>query len=323
MTPHPTTYPWGDTRPFNSGALHLRKHFGHRVQKLSINAGFTCPNRDGTKSTTGCTYCNNTAFSPSYCTPQKPIAQQIDEGIQFHRRRYRRASSYLAYFQPYTNTYAPIDHLQQIYAQALAHPQIAGIVIGTRPDCIDNQKLDHLATIARTHYVAIEYGIETCNDSTLRRINRCHTYADAVTAIHQTAAHNIPASAHIMFGLPGETTAQMIHHATLISQLPLATIKLHQLQILRGTPVEQEYHTHPHHFTTFTPAEYADTVIAFLEHLTPGIAVERLSAEVPPRYLATEPWSKLRADQIAITIENRMTQLGTWQGRYHHNTGKH
>ncbi|MDR2886692.1 MAG: TIGR01212 family radical SAM protein [Bacteroidales bacterium] len=311
----PAKYPWGDSRRFNSSALYFRKRFGTRVQKLSVNAGFSCPNRDGTKGTGGCTYCNNSAFNPSYCKPEKPVATQLEEGIAFHRRRYRRASAYLAYFQAFSNTHAPLAALKRIYAEALAFPEVAGIVIGTRPDCIDDEKLDYLGELSYKHYVAVEYGIESCSDKTLERINRRHTFAEAAEAVRKTAMRGISTGAHFIFGLPGETRNGMMTHAHIISQLPLATVKFHQLQIIKGTAMEREYLGNPLDFVTFTCDRYAGFIIEFLEKLNPEIAVERLTGEVPPRFLSAEPWSGMRADQIAAMIENRMEQLDTWQGR--------
>ena len=184
-------YPWGDSRRFNSYAGYFRRTFGSRVQKLSVDAGFGCPNRDGTISTGGCTFCNNGAFTPSYCSPAKSVRQQIEEGIEFHRRRYRAAGRYLVYFQAYSNTHAPLARLRELYAEALAHPLVAGLVIGTRPDCVDEEKLDYLAGLARDRYVAVEYGIESTSDATLRAVNRGHDFAAARRAVEMTAAREI------------------------------------------------------------------------------------------------------------------------------------
>ncbi|MBN1108702.1 MAG: TIGR01212 family radical SAM protein, partial [Bacteroidales bacterium] len=234
-------YPWGHDRRFNAYSGYFRKLFGSRVQKVSVDAGFTCPNRDGTKGRGGCTYCNNDAFNPSYCIPEKSVRQQIEEGISFHRRRYREAESYLVYFQAYTNTYAPLSRLREIYSEALEVPGIKGLVIGTRPDCIDDEKLEYIKELSSDHYVAVEYGVESCYDKTLKRINRCHTYNDAVEAIEASARKGIHTGAHFIFGLPGETREEMMAEADIISGLPLTTVKFHQLQIIRGTAMEREY----------------------------------------------------------------------------------
>ncbi len=203
-------YPWGDGRRFNSYSRYFRERFGGRIQKVAINAGFTCPNRDGTVATGGCTFCNNEAFNPSYCSPEKSVGRQIAEGIEFHRGRYPKADRFLAYFQAFSNTHAPLSELKKIYDRALEVPGVAGLVIGTRPDCVDGQKLDYFAALAERHYVILEYGIESCYDETLRRINRGHDFAAAAAAIEQTARRGIHTGAHFILGLPGETEQMMI-----------------------------------------------------------------------------------------------------------------
>lgn len=202
-------YPWGDERRYNSYSGYFRRTFGSRIQKLSVNAGFSCPNRDGTLSYGGCTFCSNEAFTPSYCRPGKSVRQQLQEGIEFHRNRYRQADRYLAYFQSFSNTYAPLDRLKTVFAEAFELPEVAGIIVGTRPDCIDGRKLDYLAELAQRYYVTIEYGIESCYDKTLQEINRGHDFDCALRAVEATAARGIPVGAHFILGLPGETRAMM------------------------------------------------------------------------------------------------------------------
>ena len=198
-------YIWGDDRPYNSYSSYFRRRFGERVQKVAINAGFSCPNRDGKVGFGGCTFCNNEAFTPSYCQPTKSITQQIEEGIEFHRRRYRTASRYLAYFQSFSNTYAPLDTLRSRYDEALSHPDIVGIVVGTRPDCISAEILDYFAELNSDHYVTIEYGVESCYDESLKRINRGHDFACARRAIEMTAERGLAVGAHFVLGLPNES----------------------------------------------------------------------------------------------------------------------
>ena len=312
-------YPWGDERRFNSYSRYFAKQFGGRVQKISIDAGFSCPNRDGKISTGGCTFCSNEAFNPSYCRPEKSIRQQIEEGIEFHRRRYRRANKYLAYFQPFSNTYKPIEELKNIYEQALEVPEIVGIVIGTRPDLVDNGILQLLNEIQETHYVMLEYGVESVYDETFRRVNRGHDFATAEKAIQLTAHYGIPCGAHFIFGLPSESEETMLRAADIISQLPLTTVKFHQLQIFKGTKMAEEYIQHPEHFHLFDLEEYIDFVVDFAERLNPNIVIERFAGEVPPRYLVSEPWMKLRYDEVLVKIEKRMEERDTWQGRlYRH-----
>lgn len=306
-------------RRFNSYNAYFTKQFGSRVQKISIDAGFSCPNRDGKISTGGCTFCSNDAFNPSYCRPEKTIRQQIEEGIEFHKRRYRRANQYLAYFQPYSNTYKPLDELKKIYGQALEIPEIAGIVIGTRPDLIDEDILQYLAEIQKTHYVIVEYGIESVYDATLKHVNRGHDFATAKRAVELTAAYNLPCGGHFIFGLPGETKPMMLNAADIISQLPLTTVKFHQLQIFKNTTMADEYLQHKEAFHLFELEEYIDFVIDFTERLNPNIVIERFAGEVPPRYLLSEPWMKLRYDEVLARIEKRMEERDTWQGKSYKN----
>jgi uncharacterized protein len=308
-------FAWGTGRRFNSYSDYFRKIYGTRIQKVSIDAGFTCPNRDGTKGTGGCTYCNNDAFNPSYCIPSKSVSVQIEEGISFHRGRYRRVSAYLAYFQAYSNTYASVDVLEKLYREALDLPGVIGLIVGTRPDCIDDEKLDLLAYLSEKYYVAVEYGIESCYDRTLIRINRGHSFEDAVKALIITSEKGINTGAHFILGLPGESVEEMLKQADIISGLPLKTVKFHQLQILKGTVMEQEFRDNPDDFVLFTWEEYQDFFVKFLERLNPAIIVERFTGEAPPRFLTGERWGKKRSDQIVSLIEKRLEELDTWQGR--------
>ena len=306
------SYPWGDNRRFNSYSNYFKKQFGGRVQKISIDAGFSCPNRDGKISTGGCTFCSNAAFNPSYCRPEKSIRQQIEEGIEFHQKRYRRVNQYLAYFQPFSNTYKPLAELKRIYSEALEVPSILGIVIGTRPDLIDEAILQHLNEIQKTHYVMLEYGVESVYDETLKRVNRGHDFATAERAIRMTAEYGIPCGAHFIFGLPGESKEMMLDAAEIISKLPLTTVKFHQLQIFKDTKMAEEYQLHPETFHLFDLEEYIDFVIDFAEHLNPDIVIERFAGEVPPRFLVSEPWMKLRYDAVLSRIEKRMEERETF-----------
>jgi len=285
------------------------------VQKVAVNAGFTCPNRDGTKGRGGCIYCNNKAFNPSYCVPEKSISQQISEGIEFHRKRYRRADTYLVYFQPYSNTYAPVEDLAGLYRQALEPDNVVGLVIGTRPDCIDDDKLDLLYELSRKYYVIIEYGIESCYNKTLENINRCHTFEQSVEALEKTAARGLRTGVHIIFGLPGETRDEMLAQAGIISQLPVNNIKFHQLQILKDTPLAGMYENDPGRFELFTLEEYLDFIVDFTELLSPSVVIERISSEVPPRFLIAPDWGLYRTDQILAMFEKKLEERNTWQGK--------
>jgi len=308
-------FPWGHHRRFNSYNEYFKKTFGQRVQKLSIDAGFTCPNRDGTVGSGGCTFCNNDAFNPSYCLPQKSIRQQIEEGKQFHAWRYRRAVDYLAYFQAFSNTFAPLEQLKKIYNEALAVDGIIGLVIGTRPDCVDDEKLDYFQELSKKHYLIIEYGIESCYDETLVNINRGHTFGQSVEAIQKTASRGIKVGAHLIFGLPGESKDQIMAEAGILSKLPINTLKFHQLQIVENTKMAFDYAQQPDNFVFFTLDEYIELIINFLENLNPAIVIERFAGEVPPRFLAGPGWGIIRYDQILQKIEKRLEERNTWQGR--------
>lgn len=308
-------YPWGHRRRFNAYSEYFKHLFGERIQKLTIDAGFTCPNRDGTKGKGGCTYCDNDAFNPSYCNPHKSVRQQILEGIEFHEKRYRRASRYLAYFQPYSNTYAPLDKLIKIYNQALEFPNIVGLVIGTRPDCIDRDKLEYFAELSESKYVILEYGLESCYNKTLKRINRGHTFEDSVHALEMTSQFGIKTGVHIIFGLPGESKEEMRAESQILSNLPINNIKFHQLQIIKGTAMAREYKENPSDFVDFTIEEYIEFIIDFTERLNPSFVIERFAGEVPPRFLEGPGWGLIRNDQILARIEKRMEERETHQGK--------
>jgi uncharacterized protein len=316
-------FPWGNDRRFNAYSNYFRNLYGARVQKVSIDAGFTCPNRDGSRGVGGCTYCNNKAFNPSYCLPEKSISQQISEGIEFHKWRYNEAVSYLAYFQAYSNTYSSLETLKKVYGEALDYPGVIGLIIGTRPDCVDEEKLEYLKELSANSYIAVEYGIESCYNKTLKRINRGHSFEEAVKAVKMTHSLGINTGAHFIFGLPGESRDEMLNQADLISELPLTTVKFHQLQIIKGTAMENEFKNNPGDFNLFTWDEYLDFFIAFLERLNPAIVVERFTGEAPPRFLTGEGWGKKRTDQIVNLIEKRLEEMGTWQGRHYNDKMKY
>jgi hypothetical protein len=300
---------------YNSFTGYYKSKYGSRLQKIVIDAGFTCPNRDGAVSVGGCTYCDNNAFHPSYSTPEKSIMQQMEEGMEFHRRRYRRATGYIAYFQPYSNTYAPLKRLKELYAEALSHPDVVGIAVGTRPDCIDEEKLDYLAALSREHIVMVEYGIESCYDATLERINRGHTFDQAVTAVKMTADRGLDVCAHFILGLPGESREMMLESAPVINSLPLTSLKFHQLQIIKGTSMEREFEANPQDFVTFSLEEYIDFFVDILERLRPEIRIERFAGEVPPRFVKSNPWGLIRNVELLRLLEKKLEERDSWQGK--------
>lgn len=310
-------FPWGHSRRFNSYTEYIRSTFGGRIQKVVVDAGFTCPNRDGTKGVGGCTYCNNDAFNPSYCDLKEPLHDQIARGIRFHAVRYRKATRFLVYFQPYSNTFAPLSKLKVLYEQALTYPGVAGLVIGTRPDCIEEEKLDYLQELSSRCYLQVEYGIESPYDQTLRRINRAHDFQTGVEAIEATHSRGIRTCAHFIFGLPGESEEMMLKTAEIISGLPLDSVKFHQLQIVKGTPMQREFREKPADFYHFTIAGYIDFIIRFVERLSPKVVIERFSGEVPPNMLDHSEWLNVRYDAILRMVEQEMEGRDTWQGRLH------
>lgn len=377
---------FSEGKRYNSFVGYYRRRYGERLQKLVLDAGFSCPNRDGTVGRGGCTYCDNAAFHPGYSTPGKPLLAQIDEGITFQKVRYPRARHYLAYFQTYSNTYGSLERLKALYEEVLRHPEVVGIVIGTRPDCVDEVKLDYLAdlaagrvlpgwqrslrqaqgptaqaavpaqakisaqtpslvlakTPAQTTFsvsadsisestppvaepvgateltapiVVVEYGIESCYDSTLRHINRGHNFECARKAVEMTAERGIDTGAHFILGLPGETREMLLDQCGLISSLPLRSVKFHQLQIVKGTAMEKEYAADPSAFYRPGLDEYLDLVIDILERLRPDLYIERVAGEVPPRFVNDTPWGLVRNFEILRLLDKRLEERGTWQGR--------
>ncbi|MDP4240956.1 MAG: TIGR01212 family radical SAM protein [Bacteroidota bacterium] len=291
----------------------LKSEFTERVQKISINAGFSCPNRDGSLGTGGCTYCNNQTFSPEYCKATKSVSEQVKEGISFFHHKYQ-AQHYLAYFQSYTNTYDSIDNLKAVYEEALSYPNVVGLVVGTRPDCVSNELLDYFAELTKKYYVMIEYGIESTNDRTLEFINRGHDYARAEKAIRDTAEHGIRVGAHIILGLPKEEREDILLHAGNLSQLPITSLKIHQLQLVRGTKMAEQYSKHPEWFHLYTANEYIDLAIDFLERLNPDIAIERFVSQSPKNLLIAPDWG-LKNFEFTAKIEKRLKERNARQGR--------
>jgi len=322
-----------DGKRYNSFVGYFRKKYGERLQKIVLDAGFTCPNRDGKVGRGGCTYCDNAAFHPSYSTAGKSLWQQMDEGIGFHKVRYRTTEHYLAYFQSFSNTYAPLEKLRVLYEEALSHPSVVGIVIGTRPDCVDESKLDYLAELAggrilegwsrsltgsgvRTApIVIVEYGIESCYDSTLVRINRGHDFETARRAVRMTAERGIDVGAHFILGLPGETRQMMLDSCGIINSLPLRSVKFHQLQIVKGTRMEKEYAENPQDFIKFGLDDYLDFFTDMLERLRPDLFIERFAGEVPPRFVNETPWGLIRNVELLRLLEQKLEERNTWQGR--------
>lgn len=308
-------YDWGDSRRFNSYSSYFKRIFGGRIQKVTVNAGFTCPNRDGMLGINGCTFCDNNAFTPSYCMKGGDVEWQIKEGIEFHRRRYRNAEKFLVYFQSFSNTYGSLNRLKEIYGQAFLHPDVAGIVVGTRPDCIDDEKLDYFSSLAKKYYVAIEYGIESCYDQTLARINRGHGFECAREAVCATAERGINVGAHFILGLPGESEDMLLEQMSIINNLPLNTIKFHQLQIFKKTRMAEEYAANPEAFKFWSMEEYISFFAEMLRRLRPDIVVERFAGEAPPRFHVGPTWGLVRNEQLLVMFEKYLEDNGFYQGQ--------
>lgn len=283
----------------------LQVRFGCKVQKISVNAGFTCPNRDGTVGWGGCTFCNNQTFNPAYCTPSKSVSRQIEEGKAFFSRKYPDMK-YLAYFQAYTNTYGSLGHLRSVYEEALGVEDVVGIVIGTRPDCMPPDLLQYLADLSSRTFLIVEYGVESASEDTLLRINRGHTFAVSADAICRTAEKGIMVGAHLILGFPWEGRAELMRQAKVIAGLPLTTLKLHQLQIIRGTRLAEEYASHPWH--VFTAEEYADLVLEYISYLPPNLVLERFVSQSPPEYVVAPRWG-LKNHEFADIIRRKMRLL--------------
>lgn len=292
---------------------YLREQLPIKVQKISINAGFTCPNRNGDKGWGGCTYCNNQTFNPAYCKTERTVTEQLEEGKRFFARKYPDMK-YLAYFQAYTNTYGDVKTVIGKYEEALAVNDIVGIVIGTRPDCMPNELLEYLKELNSRTFLMVEYGIESVNDATLTRINRGHTYAETIDAVERTAKAGIRTGGHVILGLPGEEHDELMRQAVVLSELPLTTLKLHQLQLIRGTRMAHEYEQSTKDFHLYTADEYIDLVIDYVEHLRPDLVLERFVSQSPKELLIAPDWG-LKNYEITERIKKRMRERATYQGR--------
>ena len=298
---------------YNDLSAYLSAHFPYKVQKISLNAGFTCPNRDGTVGYGGCTYCNNQTFNPAYCKTEKTVTEQLEEGKQFFARKYPEMK-FLAYFQAYTNTYAELEELKRKYEEALQVKDVVGIVIGTRPDCMPDALLDYLEELNQRTFLIVEYGVESTDNDTLKRINRGHTFEVAEEAIRMTAARGIRVGAHIILGLPGESNEQLIEQAGVLSRLPLTTLKLHQLQLIKGTRMAHEFEMQPEDFYRYSADEYIDLVIDYVEHLRSDIVLERFVSQSPKELFIAPDWG-LKNHEFTDKVKKRMRERDAWQGK--------
>lgn len=291
-------------KPYRDFSDFLAEHFSGKIQKISINAGFTCPNRDGTVGTGGCTYCNNQTFNPSYCVPTLTVTEQLEEGKCFFARKYP-AMRYLAYFQAYTNTYGDVERLHALYEEALAVDGVVGLIIGTRPDCMPDALLDYLESLSKRCFVLVEYGAETSHNSTLALINRCHTWEQTVDAVTRTVARGIHVGLHFIMGLPGETVDMMLQSVDALSRLPVDTVKFHQLQIIRGTRLALEIEKGLYDVPRMTVEEYIDLCAKIVRRINPDIAIERFTSQSPEELLIYPKWG-LKNYQFVNLLHRRL-----------------
>lgn len=306
-------FPWGDERRFNAYSRYCRVHYGGRVQKLPVDAGFSCPNRVS-RAQGGCTYCANSAFSPSYLADQDDVASQLERGKSFFQKRYPKNNGYFAYFQSYTNTNASLDVLRAKFEAALNVADIKGLVISTRPDCLPDEVLDYLSELNIRTHLSVELGVESFHNETLAHIHRGHTVECSQDAFEKLHQRNISIGAHLIFGLPNETPEQWLSDVKILNELRPQFVKFHQLQIFKNTAMETEYNNHPERFRSFSAEDYVQFLCDYLERMSPEIVIERFSAEVPPRYLAVSQWNLLRHDTLVRKIETELGIRDGWQG---------
>jgi len=292
----------------------IKLNFGERVQKISLDIGFSCPNRDGSKGVGGCTYCNNNTFNPDYCEPQKSVKTQLEQGIEFFSRKGKN-NKFLAYFQAYTNTYSDFESLKQLYLEALSVPKVIGLVIGTRPDCISEEIIDFLDELSKTYFISLEFGVESTNEKTLLQVNRCHTFEETKATFNLCKNKGFHLGAHIILGLPGESEADLMNHALEISKLPINTLKLHHLQIVKNSVMAVQYKRNPENFNLFTSENYINFISDFLTHVRPDIIIERFISEAPKELLIAPKWGGLKNFEIVAKIDKNLQDKNLWQGK--------
>jgi len=301
---------------YNDYNSFIKLHFGERVQKISLDVGFSCPNRDGSQGYGGCTYCNNNTFNPEYCEPRKSIEHQLELGMAFFSKRGKN-NKYLAYFQAYTNTYSDFETLKGMYEEALRVPKVVGLVIGTRPDCITDEIIDYLEILSKKHFISLDFGVESTNENTLLAVNRCHTHEETVETYQKCKNKGFHLGAHIILGLPGETKKDLMHHAIELSRLPIDTLKLHHLQIVRNSIMAVQYKKNPEKFKLFNAEEYIDFITDFIGHLRPDIVVERFISEAPKDLLIAPKWGSLRKQDVIDRIDKMLIDKDCWQGKFY------
>lgn len=299
-----------EAKHYNDFSTWLRRQLGCKVQKISIDAGFSCPNRDGTLATGGCVFCDNKAFSPAYCRGNKSVKRQVEDGISFFKNKYKDMK-YLAYFQAFTNTYAPVEHLKSLYEEALCVEDVVGIVIGTRPDCVSDDILNYLEELNRQTFMIVEYGIESTDNEMLKRINRGHTYECSVRAIERTKERDILVGGHVILGLPGMTEEDCIREVERLNNTQLDILKLHQLQVVKDTRLAEEYLEKP--FKVFNIDEYIRLVATLIQHIRPDMILDRFISQSPAEMLIAPKWG-IKNYEFANALDNYLTKNNIYQG---------
>jgi len=292
----------------------IKLKFGERVQKISLDIGFSCPNRDGSKGVGGCTYCNNNTFNPDYCEPQKSVKTQLEQGIEFFSRKGKN-NKFLAYFQAYTNTYSDFKSLKKMYLEALSVPKVVGLVIGTRPDCITEEIINFLDELSKTYFISLEFGVESTNEKTLLTVNRCHTFEETKATFELCKNKGFHLGAHIIIGLPGESETDLMNHAVEISKLPINTLKLHHLQIVKNSVMAVQYKRNPENFNLFTFENYINFISEFISNIRPDIIIERFISEAPKELLIAPKWGGLKNFEIVAKIDKNLQDKNLWQGK--------
>ncbi|WP_372745558.1 TIGR01212 family radical SAM protein [Lutibacter sp.] len=294
----------------------IKSTFGERVQKISLDIGFSCPNRDGSKGYGGCTYCNNNTFNPDYCEPTKSIKEQLEQGIAFFGKKYK-AIHYLAYFQAYTNTYSDINSLKKMYEEALNVPGVIGLVIGTRPDCITDELIDYFSLLSKKYFISLEFGVESTNEKTLLAVNRCHTFEETKATFEKCKNKGFHLGAHIILGLPGESKEELFQHAIEVSKLPIDTLKMHHLQIVKNSVMAIQYKRNPENFNLFSSEDYIDFITDFIGLIEPNIIIERFISEAPHELLVAPKWNNLKNFEVVAKIDKKLIEKNTWQGKFY------
>ena len=307
-----STPPWRTSGlPYYAYNFYLRTLFGNRVQKVSLDAGFTCPNVDGTVTTGGCNFCDNRSFSPSRRIPRLDILGQLDDGIRRLKRRYD-CDDFLAYFQPATNTYAPVERLRQLYETALSHPKVRGLAIGTRPDCVPDEVLSLLEELAAETYLSVEYGMQTMHDRSLQWMNRGHDHASFVDAVERSRGRGFEVCVHVILGIPGESRDDMLATARELARLPIDAVKIHNLYAVKRTRLGEQVERGE--ITLIGRGEYLSAVVDFLELLPPSVVVERISGDAPPDYFVGPAWC-LDKPAVKMALAQEFERRQTFQGK--------